>query len=139
MGKVAKDLVTGEGNILIMDDEEIIRDSMGEILTFLGYQVESSKNGEEAIEKYIRAKDSTKPFDLVILDLNIQSGMGGKDTIKELLTIDPKAKVLVSSGNSNDPVMIEYQKYGFSGIVDKPFDIKELSETLHRLIEEIDE
>jgi len=117
-----------------MDDEEVIRDAIGEILTLLGYQVEVAKNGEEAIELYKEAKDSTTPFDVVIMDLNIRGGMGGKETIKNLLEIDPKVKGLVSSANSTDPLMIDFEKHGFSGAVNKPYNIEELSRTLDTLI-----
>jgi DNA-binding NarL/FixJ family response regulator len=68
------------------------------------------------------------------MDLTIRGGMGGKEAIKKLLEIDPNVKALVSSGYSTDPVMSDYKKYGFCGVVTKPFNIKELSETLHEII-----
>ncbi len=132
--EAAKGPITGDGKILVMDDEEVIREAIGEILTLLGYQVEFAKNDEEAIELYKEAKDSTTPFDVVIMDLNIRGGMGGKETIKNLLEIDPKVKGLVSSANSTDPLMIDFEKHGFSGAVNKPYNIEELSRTLDKLI-----
>jgi len=131
--KVEKGPITGKGNILVMDDEEILRESIGEILTFLGYQVEFAKNGEEALDFYKKTKDSKKSIDVVILDLNIRDGMGGKETFIKLLEIDPKVKALISSGNSNEPVMVNFEKHGFRGVVNKPFNIEELSKTLYML------
>ncbi len=131
--KVEKGPITGKGNILVMDDEEIIRESLGEILTFLGYQVEFAKTGEDALDLYKKTKDSKKSIDVVILDLNIRDGMGGKETFIKLLEIDPKVKALISSGNSNEPVMVNFEKHGFRGVVNKPFNIEELSKTLYML------
>lgn len=70
------------------------------------------------------------PFDVVIMDLTVPGGMGGKEAVKQILAIDPKAKVIVSSGYSNDPVMSDYQKYGFCNVVTKPFKMEELSEKI---------
>lgn len=128
------DPITGTGNILIMEDDDVIREALGELLTHLGYQVELAKNGEETIALYKTAKSRGQSFDLVIMDLTIRGGMGGKEAIKKLLEIDPNVKALVSSGYSIDPVMSDYKKYGFCGVVTKPFNIKELSETLHEII-----
>jgi CheY-like chemotaxis protein len=126
--------IFGKGKILVMDDEEIIRDALGEILTTLEYQVNFAKNGEEAIALYKQAKEVNEPFDAVIMDLTIRGGMGGKEAIKKLLEIDSSVKAIVSSGYSTDPVMADYQNYGFSGVVAKPYNIQELSKTLHKII-----
>ncbi|MHA2062261.1 MAG: PAS domain S-box protein, partial [Candidatus Sifarchaeia archaeon] len=132
--KAKKEPIAGTGNILIMDDEDVIREAIGEILTHLGYQVELAKNGEEAIALYKAAKSVGQSFDLVLMDLTIRGGMGGKEAIKKLLEIDPNVKALVSSGYSTDPVMSDYKKYGFTGVVAKPYNISELSETVHETI-----
>jgi CheY-like chemotaxis protein len=126
--------ITGKGKIMVMDDEEIIRTSLGEILTFLGYEPEFARNGEEALATYKKAIDSGQSFDAVILDLTIRGGMGGKETIKKLIEIDPKVKAIVSSGYSTDPVMADFKNYGFRGVVAKPYDIKELSKELDDVI-----
>ncbi len=126
--------ITGKGKIMVMDDEEVIRDSLGEILTFLGYEVGFARDGEEAITIYKKAKDTGQSFDAVILDLTIRGGMGGKETIGKLIEIDPKVKAIVSSGYSTDPVMADFKNYGFSGVVAKPYDIKELNEALDSVI-----
>jgi len=124
----------GKGKILVMDDEEMIREISGELLRNIGYHVEFAKNGKEAINLYRGAYDSNKPFDAVILDLTVPGGMGGKETIGELLKIDPKTKAIVSSGYSNDPIMSEFKKYGFLGVIIKPYQLTELSQTLHNVL-----
>ncbi|HEC68280.1 MAG TPA: response regulator, partial [Candidatus Desulfofervidus auxilii] len=127
---------TGKGKILVMDDEELVRKVVGEMLVFLGYEVEFAKEGIEAIELYKKAKAQGQPFDAIIMDLTIPIGMGGKETINKLLEIDPTVKAIVSSGYSTDPVMTEFTKYGFKGFIIKPFKIKELGEVLYRVIME---
>jgi CheY-like chemotaxis protein len=129
-----KSAFKGKGKILIMDDEDMIREITGELLQNLGYQVEFAKNGSEAIDLYREAHDHGKPFDAVILDLTIPGGMGGKEAIKGLLEIDPKIKAIVSSGYSNDPIMAEFREYGFNGVIIKPYRLTELSQTLQDVL-----
>jgi PAS domain S-box-containing protein len=124
----------GKGRILIMDDEDMIREITGELLQNLGYQVEFAKNGTEAIDIYRMAQELSRPFDAVILDLTVPGGMGGRETIKELLKIDPETKAIVSSGYSNDPIMAEFRKYGFRGVIIKPYRLTELCQTLQNVL-----
>jgi len=125
---------TGKGKILIMDDEEIIRDMLADMLPISGYEVELTGNGEEAITMYADAKDSGRPFDAVIMDLTIPGGMGGKEAIKKLLEIDPGARVIVSSGYSTDPIMSEYKKYGYSAVITKPYSVSQMENTLRDIL-----
>jgi two-component system, cell cycle sensor histidine kinase and response regulator CckA len=124
----------GKGRILVMDDEEMIRDLASAILTHLGYEAEFAENGEQAIAQYERAKATGRPFDAVLMDLTIRGGMGGQEAVAVLRSMDPKVKAIVSSGYSNDPVMAEYGDYGFVGVVAKPYRIEELSEVLQRVL-----
>lgn len=124
-----------KGKILIMDDEEIIRDTTKEILTLLGYRVETAADGDEAIKLYRKALEENDPFDAVIMDLTIPGKMDGKETIKELLKIDPKIKAIVSSGYANDPVMAHYEQYGFKARLVKPYTLDKLKEVLRQVIE----
>jgi CheY-like chemotaxis protein len=126
--------VEGKGRILVMDDEEIVRGVLFEMLSQIGYEVGFARDGSEAIDLYIKAKDGDKPFDVIIMDLTIAGGMGGKEAIKKLLEIDPDVRAIVSSGYSNDPVMSDYMKYGFIGVVNKPYKTEELSTTVHQVL-----
>jgi PAS domain S-box-containing protein len=125
-----KDLVSGKGRVLAMDDEESMRKMMGAVLKRLNYEVELAENGEKAIENYRAAKERGCPFTVVILDLTIRGGMGGKETLKGLMEIDPEVNAIVASGYNDDPVMKNYQEYGFKGALSKPFFINELKKVL---------
>lgn len=126
--------LSGKGRILIMDDEEIIRDTAGSILTTLGYEVESAKNGSEAIELYMKARLEGHPFSLVIMDLTIQGGMGGRETVKKLLEMDPDVRAIVSSGYSDDALMSDYKKHGFSAVIAKPYRLSDLRNIVSTVI-----
>ncbi len=113
-----------------MDDEEIVCDIAKQMLLYLGYEVEVAFDGETAVELYRQQFDKGVSFSVVIMDLNIPDGMGGQEAVKEVLAIDPSAKVVVSSGYSNDPILQAYEKYGFSGAIGKPFDLESLKRSL---------
>ncbi|MFC1886872.1 PAS domain S-box protein, partial [Thermodesulfobacteriota bacterium] len=106
-------LIKGHGRILVMDDETSLRKMVGKMLEKLGYESEFAKDGAEAIRMVKEAKESEKPYDAVILDLTVPGGMGGKETIKKLMEINPEIKAIVSSGYSDDPVLSNFQEYGF--------------------------
>ena len=123
----------GKGRVLVMDDEETVRNLAGEMLRHVGYEVEFARDGNEAVRTYKSAMDSRRPFDAVILDLTIPGGMGGKAAIKKLIELDPGVKAIVSSGYSNDPVMADFRSYGFSEVVPKPYRLQELSKALYNI------
>jgi two-component system cell cycle sensor histidine kinase/response regulator CckA len=131
-----KTVVNGAGRILLMDDEEMIRDVASKMLNKLGYDVECTRDGDEAIRLYEQARNSDRPFSAVIMDLTIPGGMGGKETVQKLKEIDPAVKAIVSSGYSSDPIMANFKQYGFSGVVSKPYTIKTLSETVNAILSE---
>lgn len=132
----ADGIISGKGKVLIMDDEEDVRTVAGEMLEAIGYNTESACDGNEAIEKYKKARATDQPFDVVIMDLTIPGSMGGKEAIKRLKEINPSVKTIVSSGYANDPIIANYKKYGFTGILTKPYRIENLSTVLHQVIEQ---
>jgi two-component system cell cycle sensor histidine kinase/response regulator CckA len=122
------------GSLLVMDDEEMIRDMTAEILGEYGYHVQTCGNGEDAIALYKAAKEAGVPFSAVIMDLTIPGGMGGKETARHILDIDPHALLVVSSGYSNDPVVAEYAQFGFSAMIAKPYKATEIVQVLSGLL-----
>jgi len=124
----------GKGNILIMDDQESILKMIQRMLKKMGYQTASATDGSKAIEMYKKALHSNHSFDAVILDLTVPGGMGGLRTIGELLKIDSNIKAIVSSGYSNDPIMSNFQDYGFCGIVPKPYTKTQLADVLNSVL-----
>lgn len=115
-----------QAKILFMDDEEIVRNVAKSMLNHLGHEVVFASDGEEAIRLFSEALDSSSPFDLTIMDLTVPGGMGGEEAVKKIVSISPQAKVIVSSGYSNDPIMASYKHYGFCAAIVKPYQLTEL-------------
>lgn len=124
----------GSGRILVMDDEIQVRDVAAHILRSLGYEVDTAADGREALAKYQQAMHLGQRFDAVITDLTVPGGWDGKQTVQEILKIDPEAKVIVSSGYSNDPVMADYERWGFKGMIGKPYTLRALQAVLQGVI-----
>ena len=120
--------------ILLMDDDEKILNAVGEMLRQYGYQAVTATDGAPAIEAYQAAKLSGEPFDAVIMDLTVPGGMGGQETVAILRDFDPKIKAVISSGYANDPIIADYERFGFMGVVSKPYKIDELNEVLLKVI-----
>jgi PAS domain S-box-containing protein len=139
-GEVAEELrdtnssFKGTGNILIMDDEPSVLSVTENMLTSLGFSVTTSIDGTEAIEKYSKALLANDPFRAVIMDLTIPGGMGGLEALENIKIIDRNVVAIVASGYSNAPVMSEYKKYGFRGVIEKPFRVENLIETLDKVL-----
>jgi PAS domain S-box-containing protein len=133
-----KDISVASGKILVMDDEQALREVVSKMLEQLGHEVECASNGIQALMMYKKAKNSAKPFDAVILDLTVPGSMGGLETIEKLLKIDPEVKAIVSSGYSNDPVIASHGDYGFCSAVSKPYRIEVLREVLQNVMPEKD-
>jgi PAS domain S-box-containing protein len=128
--------IVGKGRILVMDDEQMIRDLAQEMLTSIGYAAEVTRDGTEAIEVFKKARESGDPFDAVILDLTVPGGMGGREAIAQLLKVDPEVIAIVSSGYSTDPIMSDFRGYGFSGVAAKPYKIQDLSRVLYEVLKD---
>ncbi len=124
----------GQGRILIMDDDDLVRYTTGELLKKYGYDVQLARDGSQAIQLYVTAKELGQPFDAVILDLEVPGGMGGEETIQRLLTLDKNIKAIVSSGYSDEPIMAKFREYGFCGSLPKPYKIDDLKMVLHDVI-----
>ena len=124
----------GMGRVLLMDDEDMVRKVTSQMLRQLGYSVDGAADGVEVIEMYRKAKEAGQPYDVVIMDLTIPGGMGGRECIEKLRGIDPEAKAIVTSGYSDDPVMADHARFGFVGVISKPWKIDAVNETLRELI-----
>jgi CheY-like chemotaxis protein len=121
---------TAKGKILVMDDEEIVLKISCEMLKALGQEAVLAKDGDEAIAIYKERMSNGKKFDMVILDLTIRGGMGGSETNKRLLEIDPHVKTIISSGYSDDTTIAKYRELGFQGYLKKPYRLADLKEML---------
>ena len=126
--------VQGQGRILVMDDEELIRELAQTALSFLGYEVDTVADGEACIKAYTEAREAGRPYAVVIMDLTIPGGMGGKEAIQRLIELDPDVRAIVSSGYSHGPEMANHKQHGFSGMVGKPYKVEELAKEITAVI-----
>jgi len=126
----------GNGRVLIMDDQEMVLRFLARLVERLGYRVETAEDGAKAVDLYRDAYYRGDAFDAVIMDLTIPGGIGGKELIGLLREIDPKVKAVASSGYSNDPIMSDFRKYGFKGVIVKPYRISEMSRLLKQVIDQ---
>ncbi len=118
------------GRIMVMDDEEYILDLAVNMLGHFGYEVTGVRNGDELLRSYRCAVEDGKRFDVVIMDLTIPGGMGGREALVELKIVDPDVVAIVSSGYSNDPVMANFRAHGFRGVLMKPYTIEDLIQVI---------
>lgn len=126
--------ICGGGKVLVMDDEEMVQRIACDMLHHLGCETEVARDGREAIDLYRKALMAGTPFEAVLMDLTIQGGMGGKETIKRLIAIDPTVKAVVSSGYANDPIMADFRRHGFCAVAPKPYNLKELRTALSNIL-----
>ncbi len=126
--------MTGSGRVLVVDDEDAIRALVDFTLTRLGYQVAQAATGIEGVNIYSEKLKAGERFDVVILDLTLPGGMGGKEVLKKLIEIDPTVNAIVSSGYATDATMSRYQDFGFRGVISKPYEAAELGKTVHEVI-----
>lgn len=132
--------ITGEhkpsvrNRVLVMDDEDMVRSVAREMLVQLGHEAVLSSDGEEAVRLYRESMNSDCPIDLVVLDLTIPGGMGGREAAKKILELDPRARVIVSSGYSNDRVLANFMDYGFCAAIIKPYKIQDMSRVISQAL-----
>lgn len=131
-----KKLESIKAKILVMDDDQFVQGIVKLMLGRLGHEVLQAKDGKKAIEIFNENHKIKKSIDIIIMDLTIPGGIGGKDAIQEILKIDPAAKVIVSSGYSNDPIMSNYQQYGFEAAIAKPFMLADLNKTINTILKQ---
>jgi PAS domain S-box-containing protein len=122
------------GRVLFMDDEAPIRKMAAVLITRLGLEVELAADGAEAVQRFKTANDAGRPFDLVVMDLTVPGGMGGREALEELRSIDPGVKAIVSSGYSSDPVLANFRSYGFRGMVAKPYQVDDFMNVLRDVL-----
>jgi signal transduction histidine kinase/ActR/RegA family two-component response regulator len=125
---------TGTERLLVMDDDPALGILAHAVLTHLGYDVQIATDGVEAIALYRKASVEGRCFDAVILDLTVPGGMGGVETASKLRELDPSAKLIVSSGYSDAPVMSHFSEYGFDAVIEKPWTVQTMSEVLRTVL-----
>jgi CheY-like chemotaxis protein len=118
----------------VVDDEESVRDVLQEMLTHVGYTVDAVAEGEKAIAQYARALATGERYAVVILDYILPGGMGGRDILAQLRTLDPQVTALLSSGYADDPIMADFAQHGFCGVIPKPYTLETLVGVLHRVL-----
>jgi CheY-like chemotaxis protein len=132
MSSAAATVTAKKGRLLLMDDEKVVRKVAAEMIATLGHEVDTAPDGAKAIALFRQAKESGKPYDLLILDLTVKGGMGGEETIQRILELDPEVKAVVSSGYADSPVVAHYRDYGFSAFLNKPYKLADLKECLNQ-------
>jgi len=126
--------VARKGRVLVMDDEELVRNIVGIMLRALGHEAEFAENGDEAIVKYREALSTGRRYDIVILDLTIRGGMGGEEVLRKLLALDTEVKAVLSSGYADSTTISEYESRGFSACLTKPYEVDALGDVLNMLL-----
>ncbi len=127
-------ILRGNGRILLMDDEEYVRMVSIRMLKKLGYDVIAASDGEEAVSFFLKDHNAGATFDAVILDLTVKDGMGGEEAARKIKKIEPEASIIVTSGYSTDSIMADYERYGFCGVIVKPYRMKDLSNLMSQVI-----
>jgi PAS domain S-box-containing protein len=127
----------GVGRVLIMDDEAMVVRIAEKVLHIAGYQTQGVSNGEAVVAVYREAFEHGQRFDVVILDLTVPGGMGGRESAERILAIDPSARLMVSSGYSEDALMSDFRRHGFCAVLPKPYNAQQLCDVVHAVLEEV--
>ena len=131
---IVASIQTGTERLLVMDDDETLLILFKAVLTQLGYDVQTARDGAEAIALYEESKAAGMGFDVVVLDLTVTGGVGGMEAAAKLRQLDPSSKLIVSSGYSDAPVMSDFREYGFDAVIPKPWTVPEISYVLRRVL-----
>jgi CheY-like chemotaxis protein len=123
-----------QATVMIMDDDESVRAVARSMVARIGHEAIVVSDGTEAVETYRERRAAGNPVDLIIMDLTIPGGRGGKETVRDILDMDPEARVIVSSGYSTDPIMANCEEYGFRAAVAKPYSMQELKDVIRRVL-----
>lgn len=126
--------VRHNGRVLLMDDDAAVSEVASDMLQSLGYTTTTACHGQEAIDRVAAAEAEGSPYDLVILDLTVPGGMGGKETVPHLRALNPDLAIVVTSGYADNGVLSDYTKYGFDGVLPKPFSIADLNVTIEHTL-----
>lgn len=126
--------MAGDIKILLMDDDEILRMLTSRKISRMGFVIETAREGNEAVVMYQAALNAGRPYDIVILDLVVQEGLDGKETIARLMQIDPGVRAIISSGFVNDPTMSSFWENGFIEILPKPYKTHELEQVIKSVL-----
>ncbi|MDP2309123.1 MAG: GAF domain-containing protein [Pseudomonadota bacterium] len=127
----------GSGRVLVMDDEDVVREMLTLLLEELGFEVTATEDGDQAIDAWRRALAARDPYDCVVMDLTVPGGMGGLPALRGILAIDPTARGIVSSGYSEDPVMSDHAAYGFTAVLTKPYTLAELTRVMRAVLQPV--
>ncbi|HRX15085.1 MAG TPA: response regulator [Spirochaetota bacterium] len=119
--------------VLLLDDQQMILTTLSRMIEILGGTVTTSTDGKDTLELYKNSFEKNDPFDLLILDISIDNGIGADIIIDDLLKIDPDVKAIVSSGDPNHDAVINYKERGFASVLLKPFTIDKLKDILDGL------
>jgi len=117
-------------NLLIIDDDELILHMMTSLVDKLGIRITTCATGNKGIELFQEAIGNNRPFDAVIVDVHLAAGVSGAEVIEKLFQLDPHARIISTSGYSDDPLIKTYKKFGISGSLPKPFNREQLINVL---------
>jgi two-component system cell cycle sensor histidine kinase/response regulator CckA len=121
--------------ILVMDDDQMLLATARLMLARLDYGVALATDGSEAIQIYRDALASEAPVRVAILDLRVPGGMGALEAAEEILKLDPQACLVLASGSTSEPAMLDFRDHGFAAVISKPFVLADLGLLLGELID----
>lgn len=127
-------LTRGKGRLLLMDDDENVLEATGDLLRYLGYNVEVARDGEEAVAMCKEAEEIWQSYDLAMVDLSITSGMGGMEASRKLVGMNPRMMLIVTSGYVSDPIVADPAAHGFAAALSKPYSAELLSKTIAEVL-----